>query len=152
MREKMQIILDDMERYQESYALWSVLFVRVKDICFPSHRWYDATSAVLSIWQQEIIRLISGSADCVRLPFMDGDYEIVLTRSDHEIVSAKLLMPDALAVWEGELDFIYFSRQLLSAVGKLRAYYSNNLDSPQMRELSSLADRLRITMKEATVN
>lgn len=148
MRDKIKIVLDETEPYQERYALWSILFVQVDDICFPSQQWYDATSAVLSIWLQEIIRLIGGSSNCVRLPFMDGDYEISLARLDHENFSAKFLKSETLILWEGEPDVYYFARQLLSVVGRLRAYYASNSASPQMKELSSFSDKLRMVLKE----
>lgn len=149
MLAKVKIIVNEMEPYREKYALWSILFVQVDDVCFPSQQWNDATSAVLSVWVQEMIRLITGVTDQVRLPFMDGDFEVVLNRLEQENISSKFIKSESIVMWEDNLDIRYFARQLLSATSKLEVYYAKNFDSYQMKQLTSGSNQLRAVMNKS---
>ncbi len=146
--QKMQVIVEQCEPYRERYALWSVLYVKIDETCFPYESWLDATSAVLCIWLENMNKLLSGLRESVSLPFMDDDYSFSLTRSAHNCAVVRCYGPKNITVLEQEIDIFYFGRQLLSAVGKIEKYYVANLNTPQLKELSNLADKFRVTLKE----
>lgn len=140
MRERLKIVIDQIEPYRDRYALWSMLFIQIGEICFPAKNWRDATSSVLAIWLANGNALLSGTAESALLPFMDGDYALLLKGS-----CVQCLGPRGTVILTQEIDLRYFCRQLLSAVGKIKKQYSDHTDAPQIRELTTLANKLSKT-------
>lgn len=144
---KMQVIIEQFEPYHERCPLWSILFVKIDEVCFPGKHWRDATSSVLSIWLDNIDKLLSGMTKSVYLPFMDGDYSLELTWQSQNQASVRFRGSNNIIMLEQEIDLQYFGRQILSAVGKMKKEYAAHLETYQLRELSKLAEKLRVTLK-----
>ena len=151
MNNRIRIVLDDIETCQSKFPLWSILYVQVEDISFPDQQWFDATTSVLSLWFPRIASLLVGSTDWVQLPFMDGDYSIELKLLKPGCVFAQFVRPKHQIVWEGEADLRYFAKQLLSAEGKMRVFFADKQNNPQIEELDILAEFLRTVVRKTSV-
>lgn len=147
MSEKVRIVIDSFDPYRENFALWSRLYVEIGEDCFPCASWTDATSSVLSMWLHSINRYLLGNTDTVTLPFMDGDYAMQLEALPNGEALLRCTNGDAVTT-EQEIDVLYFARQLLAAVGKIEKQYEAHTDTPQIRELLSLANNLRNTINK----
>lgn len=144
----MQIILDEFEPFQSKLALWSVIYVKIGETCFPGNQWQDATSSVLQMWIDEMIRLLYGGVDSIDLPFMDGDYCIRLVRQDTKQAIVSFIAPCEQIVLTEVVDLIYFARQLLSAASKIQNFYSAFRSSKQLQQLGVKTDILRLNLKK----
>lgn len=136
-------MIDRPEPYRAGFALWSILFIQSGDKAFPDPRWCDATSSVLCIWMNNVSSLLIGSKESVLLPFMEGDYTLVLTRQPSKTTHMAWFAPGNTILREQMIDLSYFVRQLLAAVEKMRNAYPEHRNAPQIRELSNCADKLR---------
>lgn len=63
-----------------------IIYVRVKGIPFPDPQWSDAVVVILLTWLRALAMFSSGAAETVRLPFMDGPFQIEVRRQDGETV------------------------------------------------------------------
>ena len=141
--EKMQLVVLDFYEYRETFPLWSIVFVKVNDQCFPDSEWWDATSDLLEMWITNVCGLLCGSREMCTLDFLDGDYSIKLTVEEAPGALVECLNPQGKIVLTERIDLFYFARQILAAVGKLTSHYSNNLNARNIQCLIREADRLR---------
>ena len=79
--EKLRVVVDRIETSRERFASWSILYVMADTICFPDDEWWEPTSSVLTIWADNMYKFLRGSTNSIKLPYMDGDYAIGLTKT-----------------------------------------------------------------------
>lgn len=145
--EKMQIVVNDFEKLKAPYPIWSVVYVRTKDMAFPSERWTDATSSILVIWMNAACRLACGIANEIQLPFMDGDYFIKVEKIRNEVAFASCIAPNNNIEIYTQIDLMYFYRQMISAASKLKRHYPDHMQSYHILEVCAAADQLRAALR-----
>lgn len=138
----MQLIVRDFEEYQSRFFPWSKIYIEIEGNAFPDEQWWDDSSSILQMWAQNIVKLLTGIESHCSLYFMDGDYYIELTLIEAPKVMCKCFNPDG-DVRINEEDLLHFSRQILSAIGKLQQKYDNFSDNQTMQNLSYEAQNLR---------
>lgn len=93
------------------------------------------------MWMDNIDSLICKRQDVVYLYFMDGDYAVRLTMMNGG-ANAECLSPKGTVFTEGDIDILHLGRQLISAVGKLTSFYSENKTDQRIERLNSTAKKL----------
>ena len=147
MDKKVRIVVEEFALYRENRAIWSIIYVQMGAECFPCDSWTDATSSVLSMWLCSLNRFLFSNIDSVILPFMDGNYELQLAKCQNGGTLLRCTNGDVVTL-EKEIDVLYFARQLLAAVGKIEKQYEAHANTPQVFELSTLAQKLRNTLSK----
>lgn len=144
---KMKLIVENFEEPLSPFPIWSVVYVQVGNVSFPCQQWYDATTSILVMWINIISKLIAGVENEVTLNFMDGDYSIRLESHDGKQAVASFQEPDPQKVTHHTIDLIYFGRQLLAAVGKLKEHTSAFSECRAVQEVIAEAEVLRTIIK-----
>ena len=145
--DKLQVIVDRFEDSNGPSAIWSILCVSIGNRHFPDKAWYDATSSVLTMWLSQAKLLVQGSSLEETLYFMDGDYRLLLRTANQR--AAKLCwIAGKSVVFCGEVDLLYFARQLLAAVGKMQQHFRDKKELQPIQEISQAADQLRKEIKQ----
>ena len=144
---KMELIVNDFSDYSDIFSLWSIVYVKIGDFCFPDDQWWDSTSDILYMWIEGIYRLVSGCTDCCVLDFMDGDFAIKLTSKNQCEAAAICTRPYGTVAFNGNVDLLHFARQLLSAVEKMKMQYTDYYDSRVIQRLITEANKLRTIIK-----
>ena len=146
--EKMRICVEEFDTYKDPFPLWSIIYICYGTSCFPSDQWWDATSAILEIWIYNVCRLLSGEASRCELNFMDGEYAVELTMATRYEASIVLHDEDSVKPLDGNVDILYFARQLLSASEKTLIAYQGEVGQPASQRLASASDKLRLLIRE----
>lgn len=141
--DKMRILVHDFEKYRDNFALWGIICVNMRDQYFPDEQWRDATSSILQMWVPNITRLVNGVTDKCTLYFMDGDYRIELLILQRGRVYVECIASGKSVLIESTVDLFHFARQILSAVERMKIYYSEYLDSRTFQELTYETTQLR---------
>lgn len=118
----MRLIVSDFSPHQYSYPLWSVIYVKIADVCFPDDKWWDATSSVIDMWIGSVYSLLCGSIDRCSLSFMDGDYTIDIVRTEKHIMRVTWFHGNTKVAYFEEVDLLYFVRQLLAVTTQILNY------------------------------
>lgn len=145
---KIQIIVCNFDHPTDCFPLWSNLCIKCDDYYFPSSNWNDAMSSILTMWAEQINRLLLGSSTQAVLSFMDGDYSISLTSSSRVGAYADFLHPQGSMKINGIIDLVYLARQILAAVEKAKTHCAKHRNEQTIRELIFAADKLRATLKQ----
>lgn len=144
---RLRVIVDRFEDSNGQYAIWSILCVSVENRYFPDKEWYDATSSVLTMWLGQVRLLLQGSSSKETLYFMDGDYSLLLQTANQRVAKLCWVAGESV-VFCGEVDLLYFARQLLAAVGKMQQHFWNKKEIQPIQEISQEADQLRKEIKK----
>ena len=147
--EKMMIHVSEFDNYNNTFSLWSKIYVQINGEYFPDDQWWDATSSVLEMWTCNINRLISGCINTCLLNFMDGDYTIKLTSNAKGEALAECIGPHETVVLSEVIDLYYFSRQILAAVEKLKVFYADYPNAKVIQHLALEGDKLRIATQNS---
>ena len=148
--EKMVLKIHDFYEFRDRFPLWSIIHIEVSNEYFPDDQWWDATSSVLEIWMDNLISFIYGSIDFCTLDFLDGDYSINLHKKTQWEAVAICLAPNDKVIVSESIDLLYFARQVLSAVEKIKIFYSEYKNSNIIKSLSNKANLLRHAIKACT--
>ena len=142
---KVRIIIDDLSPRREQFSLWSIIYVKVNETCFPDDAWSDATSSVLVIWNTNTYKLLCGCAKYCELPFMDGDFEIKLTATEKRLAQMSLCQDENEIEHFDDVDLLYFVRQLIAASTKVLEYdkLTGKEQSVEMNTLANSLEKLR---------
>ena len=143
---KIELLVSDFEEFNDAFALWSIIYIRIGNQCFPDNRWWDATSTILEMWISNVELLIKRTKESVELDFMDGDYAINLTCTSKNNIDVECVTPQGDIVLHTTTDLLYFSKQLLGAVERVKEYYSESLDTPSLKSLLAASKELEITV------
>lgn len=141
--EKMQLIVRDFEKRCDSIEPWSVIYVDINNTSFPSNQWWDCSLSIIAVWANNLQRLLYGSISHCTLYFMDGDYSINLSSIEPGKVVASFLDSDQRVSIQETINLVYFARQLLAAIGKIKDHYSCNIDLNVIQNLLSTAKNLK---------
>ena len=146
---KMRLVISEIEQYRRPFPVWSVIYVILSDKTFPDDTWWDASSSLLTYWSLSLIRLLCNSQTTCDLPFMDGDYEIRLTKLDEKKANAVFLASDEKIILSEEIDLLFFVRQILRAIEKIKqATEASILSSQELQEMSVAASKLRTMLSQ----
>ena len=141
--QKIRIIVDSFEEFQDRIALWSRIYLTAGEFCFPSNCWTDATSAMLVMWADNISNILTGATSAAELFFMDGEYTVVLETTSLLEGHMRFLGPNGEIGVLYEVDLMYFARQVLSACAKVTNHYQEFYNAYQLQELTDAAEYLR---------
>ena len=144
---KMKLVVEHLEEPSGLLPIWSVVYVQVENVSFPSQHWYDATTSILVMWINSVSRLIARAESEATLNFMDGDYSIKLESHDGKQATASFQEPDKKIATHITIDLLYFGRQLLAAVGKLKEHTSAYLECRAVQEVIAESEYLRTIIK-----
>lgn len=148
--EKMKLIVENFEESLSPFPIWSVVYVEIENVSFPCQQWYDATTSILATWINALSKLVAGAENEVILNFMDGDYAIRLESTDARQAVACFEEPGSDIVSHNTIDLLYFCRQLLAAVGRLREHISVFPEHRAVQEVIAEAEILRTIIKESS--
>lgn len=113
--EKVRVILPaEALRLTPARSIDGIIYVEADGIFFPDSSWFDLPAGVLDIWSQTLSRYLTGLQQKAVLPFMDGDDALQLIRQDSGDNLIQFLAGRTVQ-WEGLVDLLYFSRQILRA-------------------------------------
>lgn len=145
--EKVQIVVRDFDTYREIFPLGSVYYIQIGIESFPSDCWTDLTTSVMSMWAENLSKMLLGIDSQITLFFMDGDYSIGLQKNEQSCAVMYCYGPNNIVMHKAYVDLLYFSRQLISAANVLLMNYSAYLDSQQLQEVISAIATLRESLK-----
>ena len=149
---KIQVLVDSFEPFRERFPIWSKICIKVDDLCFPDKAWIDATSSILVIWIDNLIKVLNGSTNTVDLFFLDADCSMkIVSTSLHKVCMFLYSSGERIATLE-EVDMLYFTRQVLSASSKFMQQYQQFCYSQQVQEVSDAAARLRRQLRNSTLS
>ena len=142
--DKLQLLVRDFEKYRDGFPLWSIMYVKINNSCFPDDQWWDATSSVLEMWASTLVAFAQGYEDSCILDFMDGDYAIRLERLDTECIKAEFQKSGNTISRFDSIDLLHFIRQVLSATEKLKNCSPEILNTRMFERLLYEVNKLRI--------
>lgn len=61
------------------------------NIAFPTAHWNDFVVVILEAWAAALLRIIKGSSHFERVHFMDGPYEVTITRAGESMLQLRAL-------------------------------------------------------------
>jgi hypothetical protein len=108
---------------------------------FPAEKWSDFVSVVLLWWFKEWIRLSETNAEKVVLMFMEGPFQVNLTRIEEEKIKIELVRRgNSNSVYEqGILNEPEFGIEILNAARLfLEQSEENKWESKEIQELRSV--------------
>jgi hypothetical protein len=128
----------DAAELTASGAVVAPLWLEIGDVKFPEVGWYDFPVPVLGWWIEALRELVSSTSDEATLRFMDGPFEVRLTRSG-ALATAAFLRRERGHGPEAMID----PRELLASVtARARALVSalerQGLSSSQLGRLKEL--------------
>lgn len=95
---------------------WGTIYIKTDSTSFPCDNWYDALSAVLSMWLFETAVFISKKRKTAyKLYFMDGPYCIRLSPAERDnVISAELISNNTVInAIDKDIYFQEFIQQML---------------------------------------
>ena len=79
---------------------------------------------------------------------MDGEYAVELAMASRYEAAIILHEGDSVKSLDGNVDILYFARQLLSASEKTLIAYQGEVGQPASQRLASASDKLRLLIQE----
>ena len=117
----MKLHLDDIRIRNDSERglfIDGCIYVSINDVYFPSDHWFDLVSVDLEHWIPDLISFSNEHTDIINFRFMDGPFQIRLSRSNDGAVRANLLEYQKL-IMTANIDFSEFLRSVVKCLNKL---------------------------------
>ena len=146
--DKLHLVVLDFENYRKGFPLWSVIYVKIDDKCFPDDQWWDATSSILEMWANNLASFLCECEDSCTLDFMDGDYTIRIERTASKHIKATFKKTSSIVLCCDSIDLVYFIRQILSAAERLKNSTTEIKNSRMIERLSYEVDKLRMMLRQ----
>ena len=106
-------------------SIWGIIYFRFNGFSFPDNVWFDAVSSILCMWSDVLYDFIlTKQSQCV-LSFMDGDYEVLITKTNTKSVIARCVKND-YTVAERSISLISLIQNIHAGMISVKKHHINS--------------------------
>ena len=120
-------------------VIFGKIYISVGDSPFPDKKWDDFIVVIMSWWNEELLKIMDSNEKDYQLNFMDGPYEVVITRKPSERLELECLRRGRdknVVLSRGSCSLSEFSNQLIKATETvIKVLESSHWDTNDIRIL-----------------